>query len=133
MTTTETTDQTTDQTTEATVEPEPREVVPTDGVWAVIHLMGRKTIAGRVSRDELLGGGTVLVETPALDGVTLVRRQSFNPASSLYLAEYCSRAEVLARLYPPVNTQLALTRADEADASYDDAYDDGYDGDGWPQ
>ncbi len=89
---------------------EPVEAVPADGRWAIVALMGHKTIAGRVTVDELLGGGTVLVQTPAADGVTLRTARSFNPATSLYLANWCTRDEVLRFLYPPVPAyQLALT------------------------
>jgi hypothetical protein len=113
-----TTDATTDgqQATEAPAEPEPTQAVPTDGRWGVIQLMGHKTIAGRVTPDPLLGGGTMLVQTPAIDGVTLRKEQSFQPSSgALYLATWGSREEVLDILYPPIPTQFALTRTDEYD------------------
>jgi hypothetical protein len=106
---------TTETTGDTEASPEPVEAVPADGAWAVIQLMGHKTIAGRVSPDLLLGGGTVLVETPEPDGVTLRKRQSFHPSTGLYLASYYSRQEVIDHLYPPVRHQLELTRGTQVE------------------
>ena len=117
------------QPTETPAEATPPQAVPTDGRWGVIQLMGHKTIAGRVIPDPLLGGGTMLVQTPALDGVTLRKEQSFQPSSgALYLATWGSRQEVLDILYPPVRTQFALTRPDEDGLEDQDDEDD----DVWP-
>jgi hypothetical protein len=83
--------------------------------------MGHKTIAGRACADELLGGGTILVLTPGPDGVTLAEEQSFNPATGLYLARWCTREKVLDYLYPVVRTGYELTarpaEVDEEDES----------------
>jgi hypothetical protein len=115
--TTETTEQA------AAEEPEPTEVVPRDGRWGVFSLMGHKVIAGRASRDELLGGGTVLVLTPEPDGISLAKARTFNPSTSLYLAEWCSRQEVLDFLYPKVQTAYQLTAGQDPDEEYDIARD----------
>jgi hypothetical protein len=101
---------------DASTPEETTEAIPADGRWGIIQLMGYKTIAGRAIPDELLGGGTVLVQTPAADGVTLRKQQSFQPSgSALYLATWCSREEVLDFLYPPVRQQAALTRPNQQD------------------
>jgi hypothetical protein len=111
------------QATEEAPEPEPKEAVPADGRWGVISLMGHKTIAGRVVPDPLLGGGTMLVQTPALDGVTLRQQQTFQPSSgALYLATWGSREEVLDILYPPVRSAYELTRPDDEDDEDDDGF-----------
>jgi hypothetical protein len=116
--TTETTEQ---PTAEATAEP--TEVVPRDGRWGVFSLMGHKVIAGRASRDELLGGGTVLVLTPGPDGISLAKARTFNPSTSLYLAEWCSRQEVLDFLYPPISDRYELTASPDSDEEYGIARD----------
>lgn len=88
----------------------PVEAVPRDGRWGVIQLMGHKTIAGRVTPDTLLGGGTMLVQTPGPDGITLVKEQTFQPSgSALYLASWGTRQKVLDALYPPIRTGYELT------------------------
>jgi hypothetical protein len=102
---------------------QPVQAVPRDGRWGIIQLMGHKAIAGRVTPDELLGGGTMLVQTPSSDGVTLRKEQSFQPSgSALYLANWRTREETLNWLYPPV--QLALTRTLLDDADDEDLYDE---------
>jgi hypothetical protein len=123
--TTDTTTNGQQATEEVPAESEPPQAVPTDGRWGVIQLMGHKTIAGRVTPDPLLGGGTMLVQTPGTDGVTLRKEQSFQPSSgALYLANWYSREEVLDILYPPIRTQFALTRSDEHDPEDEDDDDE---------
>jgi hypothetical protein len=105
--------------------------VPRDGRWAVVQLMGHKTIAGRIAQDELLSGA-LLVQTPEADGITLRREYAFNPSGpALYLLSYYSREEVLRLLYPPSPLQLTAPEYED-DPDEEDLDEDNPDGGfGW--
>jgi hypothetical protein len=38
----------------------------TEGVWAIVELMGHKTLAGRLTRDEMLGQALLKLDIPAV-------------------------------------------------------------------
>lgn len=62
--------------------------------WAIVELMGRSRVAGRISRDTQFGTGLLMLDVPYLDGFV---RQFVGAESAIFRLTLCE--EEVARSY----------------------------------
>jgi hypothetical protein len=88
--------------------------------WAIIELMGRTVIAGRMT-DQVIGGDSFLrVDIPRHDGSTYTRLFGKSAIYCINICEESTARAYAARTYEPLQPYIALPGAPPATESGED-------------